>query len=87
LRLRAWCFPENKEGVEMLVLTLSLGEGQDDEIRIDGTIRVKLIEVQSNKIRLGIEAPESMPVDRLSVHLSKQAERRAARRASQMAWV
>lgn len=52
----------------MLVLTRRLGE----EIVINGNIRVKLVLVQGDKIRLGITAPASVPVDRAEVH-----ERRA----------
>lgn len=69
----------------MLVLTLSLMEGQDDELRIDGAIRVKLLSVDGKKVRLGIEAPEDIPVDRLSIYLSKEAQRMAIRRAGQLA--
>jgi carbon storage regulator len=52
----------------MLVLTRKLGE----EIVIGQDIRVKVVSVQGDRVRLGIEAPRSVPVDRLEVH-----ERRA----------
>jgi carbon storage regulator len=52
----------------MLVLTRRLGE----EIVINGNIRVKVVLVQGDRIRLGITAPTSVPVDRAEVH-----ERRA----------
>ena len=52
----------------MLVLTRRLGE----EIVINGDIRVKVIMVQGEKVRLGITAPASVPVDRSEIH-----ERRA----------
>jgi len=48
----------------MLVLTRRLGE----EIVIDGKIRVKVVMVQGEKVRLGITAPPSVPVDRSEVH-------------------
>jgi carbon storage regulator CsrA len=69
----------------MLVLSVSLAAGQDDEIRIDGAIRVKLLSIDGKKVRLGIEAPEDIPVDRLSIYLSKEAGRMAIRRAGQLA--
>jgi carbon storage regulator len=53
-----------KEGVTMLVLTRKLGE----EIVIGDTIRVKVVAVQGDRVRLGIEAPRSVAVDRLEVH-------------------
>ena len=52
----------------MLVLTRRLGE----EIVINGNIRVKVVLVQGDKVRLGISAPDSVPVDRSEIH-----ERRA----------
>jgi carbon storage regulator len=52
----------------MLVLTRRLGE----EIVIDGDIRVKVVLIKGDKVRLGITAPEYVAVDRSEVH-----ERRA----------
>jgi carbon storage regulator len=52
----------------MLVLTRRVGE----EIVIDGNIRVIVTAVKGDKVRLGISAPRSVPVDRKEVH-----ERRA----------
>lgn len=52
----------------MLVLTRRLGE----EIVIGRDIRVKVVMVQGEKVRLGISAPASVPVDRSEIH-----ERRA----------
>jgi carbon storage regulator len=48
----------------MLVLTRRIGE----EIVIDGNIRVTVVAVTGNKVRLGIIAPPSIPVDRKEVH-------------------
>jgi carbon storage regulator len=55
-------------GMLMLVLTRRVGE----EIVIDGNIRVIVTAVKGDKVRLGIIAPPSVPVDRKEVH-----ERRA----------
>ncbi len=44
----------------MLVLSRKLSES----IVIDGRITVTLVEVQGNKVRLGIEAPREIPVHR-----------------------
>ena len=52
----------------MLVLMRRVGE----EIVIDGNIRVMVVAVKGDRIRLGISAPPSITVDRKEVH-----ERRA----------
>ena len=48
----------------MLVLTRRVGE----EIVIDGNIHVTVVGVKGDKVRLGITAPPSVPVDRKEVH-------------------
>ena len=53
----------------MLVLTRRIGE----EIVIDGNIRVTVIAVKGEKVRLGITAPPSISVDREEVH-ARRAE-------------
>jgi carbon storage regulator len=52
----------------MLVLTRRIGQ----EIVIGDQIRVRVVDVRGNKVRLAITAPESLRVDRLEIH-----ERRA----------
>ena len=47
----------------MLVLSRKIGE----EIVIDGSVRVQVVEVHDGQVRLGIEAPEYVPVDRPDV--------------------
>lgn len=44
----------------MLVLTRKRGE----ELQIDGRIRVTVVSVQGNRVRLGIEAPGDVSVRR-----------------------
>lgn len=48
----------------MLVLTRKLGE----EIVIDGSIVVKVVAIQGDRVRIGVAAPRSVPVDRMEVH-------------------
>ena len=48
----------------MLVLTRKPGE----EIVIDGNIRVTVVAVQGDRIRIGIIAPQSVVVDRAEIH-------------------
>jgi carbon storage regulator len=52
----------------MLVLSRRVGE----TIVIDGSIRVTVVAVQGDRIRLGIAAPSNVQVDRQEIH-----ERRA----------
>jgi carbon storage regulator len=48
----------------MLVLSRRVGE----TVVIEGDIRVTVVSVTGNKVRLGITAPEGVRVDRLEVH-------------------
>jgi carbon storage regulator len=48
----------------MLVLSRRIGE----EIVIDGNIRLTVIAVKGDRVRLGIAAPPSVTVDRKEVH-------------------
>ncbi len=48
----------------MLVLTRRVGE----EIVIDGNIRVTVVAIKGDRVRLGISAPDFVRVDRQEVH-------------------
>lgn len=48
----------------MLVLSRKLGE----KIVINGNIEVTVVSIERGRIRLGVEAPASMPVDREEIH-------------------
>lgn len=48
----------------MLVLTRGIGQ----EIVIDGAIRVNVVAIKGDKVRIGIEAPDHIRVDRQEVH-------------------
>ncbi len=54
----------------MLVLTRKLGEG----IRIGEDIRVIVVDIKENQVRIGIEAPTDMSVHREEVYLRIQEE-------------
>ncbi len=53
----------------MLVLTRQAGE----KIVIDDTICVTVVAVKGNKVRLGVAAPPSVPVDRWEIHERRRA--------------
>jgi carbon storage regulator len=57
----------------MLILTRKSGE----TIRIGDSIAVTVLEVKGTQIRLGIDAPKEVVVDREEVALRKKAEREA----------
>ena len=46
---------------------LVLGRKQDESIIIDGRITVKVLQVKGNRLRLGIEAPEDVPIRRAEI--------------------
>jgi carbon storage regulator len=52
----------------MLVLTRKIGE----EIIIDGCIRISVVEIKGNKVRLGVIAPADVTVDRAEIHARRQ---------------
>ncbi len=52
----------------MLVLTRRVNE----TIVIEGGIRVTVVGVKGDKVRLGVEAPDNMRVDREEVHARRE---------------
>ena len=59
----------------MLVLSRKKGES----IIIDGEIEVKVISVDGDLVKLGIEAPKSVSIHRQEVYRAIQEENQAAR--------
>jgi carbon storage regulator len=55
---------DSKEGV-MLVLSRKPG----DQVVIGGSIRVRVLSVKGNQVRLGFEAPADLPIHREEVLL------------------
>jgi carbon storage regulator len=54
----------------VLVLTRKQGE----QIIIAGEIRITVVSVGQGRVKLGIEAPESVKVDRQEIHDKKQPD-------------
>lgn len=52
----------------MLVLSRRPGE----EIIINGNIRVTVVSVKGDRVRIGVDAPGDVPVDRAEVHKRRQ---------------
>jgi carbon storage regulator len=62
------------EGNTMLVLARKSGQ----QIVIDSDIRVTILEVQGNRVRLGISAPVDVKVDRKELEERTKRMRRAS---------
>ncbi len=58
----------------MLVLTRK----EDESIMIGDNIEIKVLELRENQVKIGIEAPRSIPVHRKEVYLSIKAENEEA---------
>lgn len=58
---------------EVAVLVLSRTE--DEDIIIGDNIRIVVIDVRGKRVRLGVEAPTDVPVDRGSVWEAKTGKR------------
>lgn len=53
---------------------LSLSRKIDQSIIINGNIRVKILKNDGHTVRLGIDAPKDVVVDREEIHLRKLEE-------------
>jgi carbon storage regulator len=51
----------------MLVLSRKVGE----KIIIDGSIQVEIVAVVGNRVRIGIQAPPDVQVDREEIHQAR----------------
>lgn len=58
----------------MLVLTRRVGE----QIIIDDSIRLEVLEVKGGKVRIGLEAPPSVRIDRMEIHQKRVEESKAS---------
>jgi carbon storage regulator len=70
--------PERSEGT-MLLLTRKLGEN----IRIGDDVKITIVEVKGNHVKLGIDAPPSVKVHREEIYERIQQERQRAEREGQ----
>ena len=56
---------------------LVLSRKKNESIIIDQDIRITVVEIRGDKVRLGIEAPKEVPVHRSEIYAAIQAERAA----------
>lgn len=57
---------------------LVLSRKRDEEIVIDDRIRIVVVEIRGDKVRLGIEAPRDVDVHRKEIWDIRQAQNQAA---------
>lgn len=64
----------------MLVLSRKKEEGIEIEVPpgFTGTVRMKVVEIRGDKVRLGIQAPPEVRIDRDEVGDSKRREKQLA---------
>lgn len=55
---------------------LVLSRHRDGSIMIGDEIKITIVDIRGDKVRVGIEAPQSVPVHRLEVYDAINAERR-----------
>ncbi len=51
---------------------LVLARKQFESILIGDDVTITVLEILGNKVRLGIEAPDEVPIDRTEIRLAKQ---------------
>ena len=56
---------------------LVLSRKKDEVIRIGDNIKLIIVEIRGDKVRIGIDAPKQVVIDREEVYEAKQAELRA----------
>ena len=64
------------EPTETVLSMLVLSRKRDESIVIDGGIVITIVDIRGDKVRLGIEAPASVPVHRKEVYeaLKRQSD-------------
>jgi carbon storage regulator len=58
----------------MLILTRKHGES----LRIGGDVRITVVEIKGNQVRIGIDAPRSCPIYREEIYLQIQSANKEA---------
>lgn len=53
---------------------LILSRHRDEKIVIGGDVTITVLDIRSDRVRLGIDAPKGVPVNRLEVHQAIQRE-------------
>lgn len=62
---------------------LVLSRHRDEEIKIGDEIEVRIVDIRGGKVRIGITAPQDVPIHRQEVYVAIQRENRRAAEAQQ----
>ena len=62
---------------------LVLARKVDESITIGSNVKVKVLEIRGNQVRIGIQAPESTPVNRTEICLRIAQQNREASKTPQ----
>ena len=57
---------------------LTLSRKKHERIIVNGNIVITVVEILGDKVKIGFDAPDEVPIDREEVWISKQAERQRA---------
>lgn len=68
---RAAIYPQ--EGTKMLILTRRI----DESLHIGSNVRVKVLGIKGNQVRIGIDAPDDVPVHREEIYRRIEKEKAA----------
>ena len=63
----------------MLVLTRKVNE----VIRVGDDIEIRIVDIRGDKVRVGVEAPKDVPINREEIHQEILREREQERDASE----
>lgn len=63
---------------ERRVPMLVLSRKKNESIIINDDIKVTIVEIRGDKVRLGIEAPKEIPIHRSEIHAAIQTEEQKA---------
>lgn len=61
---------------------LALTRKKDESIVIGDQIEITVLDIQGDKVKLGIQAPKNIPIHRKEIYLAIQEENKAAAQSS-----
>jgi carbon storage regulator len=62
-----------------ILLMLVLSRYRDEVICIGDDIRITIVDIRGDRVRIGVEAPPSVTVDREEIHMAKKAGHKPAK--------
>ena len=65
---------DSSSQMEMEFLMLVLSRKVGEEIIINGNVRVRIVQIDGGKVRIGFVAPDDVTIDRQEIHDKKRVE-------------